>query len=156
MASSDAAAAHRAREEAIDRAKKAEIALTRAQEAEAARKASQVTRDLALANDLGCMKTRAENAEAEIADLEGRNLDLRQQLRHLTGQINAVDRATVVALQESVAAMSSNLRLTGERADKAEAEMALAVRLVREWSALYGGTVYEVVGTRELLARHVG
>jgi len=42
------------------------------------------------------------------------------------------------------------------RAEKAEAELALAVRLVREWSALYGGTVYEVAGTRELLARHVG
>jgi len=58
---------------------------------------------------------RAEKAEA---GLEGRN-----------------DTATVVALKESVAALSSNLRLTGERADKAEAELATALALLEKANA---------------------
>jgi len=101
------------------------------------------------------MTSRAEKAEAESAAANATIDNLRstayatdERLRKAQAEIDRVKETCKDLVRAHTAAII--------RAQEAEVELATAVALVRKWSALYGGTVYEVVGTGELLARHGG
>jgi len=101
---------------------------------------------------------RADKAEVELqARADERDMTISQAVKwqRLADGLKRCEEIVMESLGKTQKQRDEALA-RAEKAEKAEAELALAVRLVREWSALYGGTVYEVVGTREFLARHVG
>jgi len=149
---------------AIGRADKAEAEITRIQTAWGKRHASHADDMFVAYKERDAAITRAERVEAQLAtdDAAIANMQSRDQARDssLCRAVARADKAEKAewAAKAWVATLIHERDSSALSADarKTEAELALAVRLVREWSALYGGTVYEVVGTRELLARHGG
>jgi len=62
--------------------------------------------------------------------------------------------ATITTLHDGGYVLAHDLGCMKARAENAEAEIEVAARLIRDWTAVYGGGFYKIAGSDDFLRQH--